>query len=210
MINEPRFAYKWLEDVDVDVAYLDNYKSSGEDSFSRALRSFKCGNDLLRGRFASDLVRMIEAAFGSKAIDLVVPVIGHSERSRSANSPLGVAANAVAAAISCQTDLSLVSKMPHPSLHGTQRTRAERRRLVAESSLQVATCDGLQILLLDDVLTTGVSVEAYVRVLRSAGASIVGAAVIGRYDKDNVRAPINPGRYERIVDRDIFWCLADL
>jgi predicted amidophosphoribosyltransferase len=210
MIREPQFACKWLEDVDIDVTYLDNYKSSGEDAFSIALRSFKDGNNLLGERLASDMVHMVETAFGGKAINCVVPIIGHNERSRDAKSPLGAAAIAVAGAIPCRTDFSLVSKMPHAPLHGTRRTKAERRRLVAESSLQVATCDGLQVLLLDDVLTTGASLEAYARVLRSAGASVVGAAVIGRHDRDNARAPINPGRYARILDRDTFWCLADL
>lgn len=54
---------------------------------------------------------------------------------------------------------------------------AQRRRNV-EGSLRATDAAGLRVVLLDDVVTTGASLEEAARALRAAGAEVVGAATV--------------------------------
>ncbi|MDY0909035.1 ComF family protein [Microbacterium sp. CFBP9034] len=62
---------------------------------------------------------------------------------------------------------------------GDQRRldREGRRRNVAQS-LSAAPCEGRRVIVLDDVITTGASVEEAVRALRAAGADVIGAVTV--------------------------------
>jgi ComF family protein len=80
-----------------------------------------------------------------------------------------------------QPDLLVKSRDPLPQ-HGL--TRAQRqvnvRRAYLVPAAQQPRVRGSSVLLVDDVMTTGASLEAAVRALRQAGARHVGALVLAR------------------------------
>mgnify|MGYP003441645101 CR=1 FL=1 len=63
------------------------------------------------------------------------------------------------------------------------KNRAERKRQIEDSlaMMQVTDLNGKSVLLIDDVLTTGATLESAARLLRDNGADHVDAAVIARH-----------------------------
>ena len=58
---------------------------------------------------------------------------------------------------------------------------------------------GARVLLVDDVMTTGATIDAATRALRRRGASWVGALVLATTPEDRTDAPPNPGRHADIL-----------
>jgi ComF family protein len=79
--------------------------------------------------------------------------------------------------------LALARKRPTPSQGAMASAKARRRNMLgafAIGSTGAAAVKGTSVLLVDDVLTTGATVEACARVLKRAGASPVAVLTLAR------------------------------
>jgi ComF family protein len=136
----------------------------------------------LAGWFAGKLVPLVRASAAQFAADVIVPVPLHRarERERGYNQ-----AELIARALSkhlrlpCRSHL-LVRTRPRPEkqrLTVRERWQSVRNAFDMRAGAQV---DKLRVLLLDDVLTTGATLDACSRALRDAGAAYVAALTVAR------------------------------
>lgn len=119
------------------------------------------------------------------AADLVVPVPLHRWRllKRRYNQAAELAvAVARRSAVACLPD-ALIRTRPTPSQGAMVSARARRRNVLAAFSVRPgakAKLKGRRVLLVDDVMTTGATLEACTRALRRAGAASVCCLTLGR------------------------------
>lgn len=137
-----------------------------------------------RGQMA--LLPLFVDALGSAAgnllgaADLVVPMPLHRRRlrARGFNQALELA-RPLARLSGSRLELELVRKLrhtpPQASLERAQRLRSPRAAFVC-----TATLEGLHVVVVDDVMTTGASLEALAHTLKAAGAARVSNVVLAR------------------------------
>jgi ComF family protein len=153
----------------------------------RALLQLKFGQrqDLARGL---GLAAAMAARRAGLAADLVVPVPLHhaSQKTRGYNQ-----AALIAREVAYQLDLPLRTVLErHRDAPRQARARDadERRRNVAEAFRARTRLDGLAVLLVDDICTTGATLDACAAALKKAGAARVEALVAARTES-NVHRP---------------------
>ncbi len=136
----------------------------------------------LGGWFADRLARVVHREPQSLAADVVVPVPLHRDRQRERGyNQADLIARPLARRLSlpCRSIL-LVRTKPRPdklhlSLH--ERWSSVRGAFAPRPGSRV---DNLRVLLIDDVMTTGATLDACARALRQAGASAVYALTVAR------------------------------
>jgi ComF family protein len=143
----------------------------------RLVHRFKFGGDFAVGRFLGSSLAQAVAPYPRP--DLVLPSPASSERLRERGfNPAAVLAKRVARELGIPWHPGLLRKVKHtPPQTGLLRT-ARRRNL--RSAFRCEGVEGLRVAVVDDVTTTGATVEALARVLRRAGASRVEAWVVAR------------------------------
>jgi ComF family protein len=153
------------------------------DSLVRAVILLKYhGVSPLGGWFSQRLIQIAAQHPALREVDAVVPVPQHSLRLRERGynhaelvaRPLGRCLG-----VPCRSDL-LVRIRPRPEklrLTIRERWRSVRGAYSVQKSTKV---DNLRVLLVDDVFTTGATLDACSRALRSAGASYVAALTVAR------------------------------
>lgn len=132
-------------------------------------------------QLASELSRLLPQDL---EIDAVVPVPLHWLRSwtRGYNQASEIA-RPLARRRGWRLEDALVRRRSTPPQSGLDRAgrlRNLRRAFAPRRRLDGFGCEGKRLLLIDDVYTTGATLEAAALALRSAGATWVGAAVAGR------------------------------
>ena len=132
--------------------------------------------------FGARLAEMVARDPEAFAADVVVPVPLHASRLRERGYNQ---AELIARPLSKRLDLPLRSYLlvrTRPRPEKLKLTRQERWRTVrgAYAMRTAAKIDKLRVLLVDDVFTTGATLDACARVLRQAGASRVVALTVAR------------------------------
>ncbi|MDY3330690.1 MAG: phosphoribosyltransferase family protein [Pelistega sp.] len=112
---------------------------------------------------------------------LLVPISSSTEQLRKRNyNPAGVFAKALAKKLQCALDLSVLRRQSSTQL---QKSLSRHDRFLHSSQLYYAhrrLSHNTSIVLVDDILTTGSTLESAARALISAGARQVDAIVIAR------------------------------
>ena len=119
--------------------------------------------------------------------DLIVPVPLHRRRlwSRRYNQSL-LLARALTRHCGVPTDPDLLRRRRNTPMQGGLSRAARRRNVQAAFAVRPGTSErvrGKTVVLVDDVLTTGATVEACTRVLRAAGASEVHVLTLARVER---------------------------
>lgn len=152
----------------------------------RALLKLKFGQrqDIARG---FGLAAAQAAVATGIAWDCVVPVPLHpgSQKQRGYNQA-ELIAREVAFQLHAPLRASLVRHRDAPR-QARARDAEERRRNVAGAFRSLAALDGLAVLLVDDICTTGATLDACARALKEAGAARVDALVAGRTESSDHR-----------------------
>lgn len=146
------------------------------------IKRFKYGRDRTLAPALGDLLfgAMADPRIAGKRFDAIVPVPLHSlrEREREFNQ-----STLLAAMLSKRID-SPVRQVLRRSLSTNPQAgldRAERmKNLKGAFEIRKASVKGLSLLLVDDVTTTGATLDACAHVLRDAGAKEVCAVVVAR------------------------------
>jgi len=136
----------------------------------------------LGGWFAARLAELIERDPGAFAADVVVPVPLHATRLRERGFNQ---AELIARPLAKRLGLPLKSYLlvrTKPRPDKLKLTRKERWRTVrgAYAMREDTSIDKVRVLLIDDVFTTGATLDACARVLRRAGASRVVGLTVAR------------------------------
>jgi ComF family protein len=132
--------------------------------------------------FAAHLSRIVSQAPADWRADVVVPVPLHPERQRERGYNQ---AELIARPLAKRLDLKmeprlLVRTKPRPPqlvLSRTEHWKSVRGAYATRAGLQV---DNLRVLLVDDVLTTGATLDACARALQKAGAAAVFGLTVAR------------------------------
>lgn len=153
-----------------------------EDKMLDAIHRYKYNRAMwLEPYLASVLLDAALPALELMPVDIVVPVPLHSvkERERGFNQAARLAGH-LASALNAPMNISVLRRViPTPSQ--TRLGRAERRENVRKAFAVKGTIpSGTRVLLVDDVFTTGATVNECARMLRKAGAGDVRVWTLGR------------------------------
>lgn len=145
----------------------------------RLVQALKYGKQLSLAPFLGGELAAAGAHFGAR-IDCILPMPLHPRRlaERGFNQAVELA-RPLARRTAVPLELAAVTKRrdlaAQASLARAQRLRAPRAAFACERAL-----DGLRILVIDDVMTTGATLDALARCLKAAGAAWVGNLVLAR------------------------------
>jgi ComF family protein len=138
--------------------------------------------------FAGKLAEVARIQTAQWRADVVVPVPLHAERRRERGyNQAELIARPLARALHLRLESRLLVRVkPRPPqlvLSRTERWQAVRGAYATREATQA---ENLRILLIDDVMTTGATLNACARVLKKAGAAAVFALTVGRARSGNI------------------------
>ena len=154
-----------------------------DDSLSEAIVLLKYEEvTRLGGWFADRLAEIVSQAPDDWRADMVVPVPLHLERRRERGYNQ---AELIARPLAKRLNLRLESRLlirtkPRPAqlvLSRTEHWKSVRGAYATHKSCHI---DNLRVLLVDDVLTTGATLDACARALKKSGASVILGLTVGR------------------------------
>jgi len=132
--------------------------------------------------FARQLKRKFEEELGKLQIDIVVPVPLHRQRRKGRGfNQVDLFGRPLARLLGLPYRPNLlVRAKPRPEKHLLNMEERWESVRGAFAMRKASPVDNLKILLLDDVMTSGATLDACSRVLRDAGASFVACLTVGR------------------------------
>ena len=154
-----------------------------DDALSEAIMLLKYEEVARLGHwFAERLAEIVSQAPGDWRSDVVVPVPLHSERPRERGyNQAELIARPLAKRLNVKLESRLLARTkPRPAqlvLSRSEHWKSVRGAYATRRGLQV---DNLRVLLVDDVLTTGATLDACARALRKAGAAAVLGLTVAR------------------------------
>jgi ComF family protein len=130
------------------------------------------------GRLVVDAWHAADSRCAEHAVVVPVPASRASMRRRGFN-PAGEIARAIARELNLRLRHDCLARTREGPKQSTL-SRLARQAATAGLFRADACCDGLEILLVDDVMTTGSTLDSAARALRAAGASRVTALAVAR------------------------------
>lgn len=120
---------------------------------------------------------------------ILLPIPLHAVRKRERGyNQSALLARAVASTLSCPLDEKLLRRRRQTATQTRLDAEARQRNVSGAFGLAKGRpCEGLAFLLLDDVITTGATMDACARVLKAAGAAWVGGLAVSRPELDALR-----------------------
>lgn len=139
--------------------------------------------------FADRLAEIVRQAPDEWQADIVVPVPLHMERQRERGyNQAELIARPLAKRLNLRLETALlVRTKPRPAQLVLSRTEHWKSVRGAYATWEGRKVDNVRVLLVDDVLTTGATLDACARALKKAGASVILGLTVGR-----VRSWTNP------------------
>ncbi|MDH5263601.1 MAG: ComF family protein [Betaproteobacteria bacterium] len=144
----------------------------------RLVHRFKFSADLAVGAYLGDTLSRAAAAAPAPDLVLASPASATRLRERGFN-PALVLARRVGARLGVAVDARGLVKVRHTPPQ-TGLGRAGRRRNLRGAISARRRLDGLNVAVVDDVMTTGATLSAMARALKEAGASRVSGWVVAR------------------------------
>ena len=154
--------------------------------WSGCITDYKFGNDPGWADALATLLRStpwVEPALEAAELGLPIPLAPQRLRMRGFNQALLLAQALAPARVQAGLLLRTHDAPAQSGLDRTQRLRNLARAFAVEP-LRAAQLAGRQVLLVDDVMTTGATLQAAAAVLRQAGAARVTALVLARTPQD--------------------------
>ena len=165
-----------------DLAWVDVARSYGpyRTELGIILRRYKYRGDLsLAAGLAALLTLAFELHFASSQWDLLTPIPTHPARVRERGFDHLTLLGAMAGKhLSLPSSTVLAKRLPSRPQAGL--SEKQRRHNVRGSFSVKRVVTGRRLLLLDDIFTTGATVNECARVLRDAGAASVGVLTVAR------------------------------
>ena len=173
------------ESCRVDTYHFEKVRSFAryQDSLVRAMVLLKFEEmDPLADWFADRLTEVVQGAWSELKADVVVPVPLHKDRRRERGfNQAELLSKRLAKRLQlAHRGVLLVRKRPRPDkllLTNRERWEAVRGAFATRAGSQV---DNKRVLLVDDVMTTGATLDACAKALREAGASSVVGLTVAR------------------------------
>jgi phosphoglycolate phosphatase-like HAD superfamily hydrolase/adenine/guanine phosphoribosyltransferase-like PRPP-binding protein len=161
-------------------------------------RALKDDNPRIIEAFAA-VTKHVAAVVPTAAIDVIVPILGSREATADAASRVAQIAQALSEASGIPTRLDLVNQTPRNTLRSDRLDHGERYRMVYDNIRFVANARRQRILLVDDITTTGASVEAYAARAREAGANVIRCFALMK--TDDAEPLLNAPLYDQMINR---------
>ncbi len=151
------------------------------------------GRRALLPAFGAQLAATVMAAGWAGRCDAIVPVPSHPlHRLRRGFNPAAELARSVAAGVGVPRLTCLLRRAWAGTEVQKRRTAAERRVAVRRAFVSTGRAAPRQVLLVDDVMTTGATAEVCAALLRKAGARQVRCAVWARTPRDGLLDGVGP------------------
>lgn len=162
---------------------LFSYRASdeaGPDILASIIRRHKYGPNQALGAVLAQLIKSQMPLDG--AYDIVVPVPLHRRRLvRRGFNQAALLAAAVSTRLECPLEIATLVRVIATSPQTAQDLDSRRRNVHNAFAVRYPErMAGLQVLLIDDVMTTGATVNECARVLRAAGARNVDVLTVAR------------------------------
>ena len=159
------------------AAYTVGYRllDKHDDSWTERFSQFKENQPTAVGAGIELMARMAKKMLAAENVPskevTFVPALKSSESSAAPTGTLSRAAVQMAEAARSPYELELLSKRPHDSLHSQYRSREERKQIVSEACF---ACDPIAtpyVVVVDDLITGGITLQAWADAIRSSNPS---------------------------------------
>ena len=158
----------------LEAAYAVGYRllDQPDDLWTGRFLQFKEGSPSATeagNHVMSRMAKKFLSARGIRPNDVTfVPALTSSETSADSNGILSSAAKHIADALGAHYSSDLLSKRRHTSLHADNLNRAQRQQAVAEANFQARNVAGRCVVLIDDFITTGATLQAWASAIKSS------------------------------------------